>query len=104
MACTAETYYYGIKDCKFVKIEGATVNTFRAYLSVPKEATSEAATLRFVDAMDQLIESVELENTTGIENANAQEINHAVYDLQGQRKAAATRGLNIVNGKVVIIK
>ena len=99
----SDTTYYGVKDCKFVKILGATVNTFRAYLSVP---TSEldAATLRFVDAMDQEIETVEMENTTGIVNINAKEVNDVVYDINGQRKATATRGLNIVNGKVNIIK
>jgi hypothetical protein len=104
VACDDFTYYYGIKDCKFVKIQGAKINTFRAYLSIPKSEVVESATLRFVDAMDQLIESIELENTTGIDDVNAEQLNDAVYDLNGQRKAAASRGLNIVNGKVVIVK
>jgi hypothetical protein len=97
------TFYYGIKDCKFVKIMGATVNPFRAYLTIPM-AYAYAPAVRLVDAMDQEMEIIELENTTGIEELNAKEVEDVVYDINGQRKAAATRGLNIVNGKAKIIK
>ena len=104
LTSTENTYFYGLKDCKIVKIAGANVNTFRAYLSIPAEAAVEAARLRFVDAMDNELEVIELEETTGIENLQDKVETDAVYDLNGQRKATVTRGLNITNGKVTIMK
>lgn len=106
--------YYGIQNIydnetkqwkNYMQIfDGVTVNPFRAYLIGPK-ITSEAAKYRLVDAMGQLLEEGEFPITTsGIEDVKESETSEAIYNLNGQRINNAHRGLNIVNGKVVLNK
>lgn len=107
------TNYYGIKNTyneetgcyknEVVKCLGATIKPFRAYLSGPATDLN-AAKIRLVDAMDQVIDEIEMPMTTGIEDVKTEEaITDKVYNLNGQ-SVKASRGLNIINGKVVINK
>lgn len=106
--------YFGVKKStgasgnptsNIVKLTGATVNSFRTYLKAPfAETNYESAKIRLVDAMDNEIEEIELPYTTSIEKVENAECEEAIYDLNGQMQKEVKRGLNIVNGKVVINK
>ena len=107
--------YFGMKKTtgasgnptsNMVKLTGATVNSFRSYLRAPFDETNyEAAKIRLVDAMDNEIEEIELPfTTTSIEKVENAESEEAIYDLNGQMQKEVKRGLNIVNGKVVLNK
>jgi hypothetical protein len=106
--------YFGVKKStgasgnptsNIVKLTGATVNSFRSYLKAPfAETNYESAKIRLVDAMDNEIEEIELPYTTSIEKVENAECEEAIYDLNGQMQKEVKRGLNIVNGKVVINK
>lgn len=109
--CSEDTYYYGIKvvddKSQIFKLNGATINPFRAYLSIPASAvTSSAAKFRLVDAIDQEIESfeMEVEDTSAIDQVNSDSNEETIYNLNGQILNKTNRGLNIVNGKLVINK
>ncbi len=41
---------------------------------------------------------------TGVTNVNANENNDAIYDLQGRKLSKVQHGVNIVNGKIVVVK
>lgn len=106
------TNYYGIKNTyneetghyknEVVKCLGATIKPFRAFLSGPASDLN-AVKIRLVDAMDQVIDEIEMPMTTGVEELKAEVISDNVYNLNGQ-SVKASRGLNIINGKVVINK
>lgn len=106
--------YFGIKkgtgtsgqpNSNMVKIEGAKVNSFRSFLQAPTSEISFAAKIRLVDSMDNEIEEIELPfTTTSIEKVENAESEEAIYNLNGQMQKEVKRGLNIVNGKVVINK
>lgn len=114
LTSTDVTFYYGITNTlnpqtgkyrnEVVKCVGATIKPFRAYLSGPATSTANSARIRLVDAMDQVIDEIEMPMTTGIEDIKTEEaITNNVYNLNGQ-SVKASRGLNIINGKVVINK
>ena len=63
----------------------------KAYLAVPKSAGSNLR-LWFGN-----------ENATGIEGIEAS-TNDVIYNLQGQRINRVQKGVNIVNGKVMIVR
>ncbi len=44
------------------------------------------------------------DNTNAISNINAQTISKGIYNLSGQRMKKAQKGLNIINGKKVLVK
>ena len=93
------TYYGYSSDGTFKKVSttnGAHINSFRAYISIPGTSISAPAMLN-IDFGG---------NTTGIVNAvKSEEIKEkSYYDLQGRRVQQPTKGLYIVNGKKVIIK
>jgi hypothetical protein len=102
------TYYYGVGTIdgvtNIVKFKNVKVNPFRAYLSVPANSlVNNSAVFRFVDAFDNEVYSFEASETTGIENVKSSTSNN-IYNINGQRLTKANRGLNIINGKVVINK
>ena len=90
----------GSQGVGFYKVgaAGASLEAGRAYLQIPAEtATSRnALKLRFDDE----------DEATGINASltNSEEVNGAVYDLQGRRVEQPQPGLYIRNGKKVIIK
>lgn len=113
LTSTNTTNYYGITNTlnpssgkytsEVVKCVGATIKPFRAYLSGPATDVNSAK-IRLVDAMDQVIDEIEMPMTTGVEELKTEDaITDNVYNLNGQM-VKASRGLNIINGKVVINK
>ena len=81
-----------------VPTEGTTLAAGRAYLTIPAETAASRNALRL--AFDDEDEA------TGINASltNSEEVNGAVYDLQGRRVEQPQPGLYIRNGKKVIIK
>jgi hypothetical protein len=67
----------------------ATVKPFRAYLTVSAGAR---------------VLSLDLDEATGINEVVKAEKSNAIYNLSGQRMAQPVKGLNIVNGKKVMVK
>ena len=82
-------FYWGAAD-------GAafTCKTGTAYLAVPKSSASNLRGFRF-----------EGEGcTTGIKSIAADKASTEIYNIQGQRISRLQQGVNIVNGKKVVIK
>ena len=83
----------------FYRAAGKKVGAGKAYLRVPADAQGNAREFY----------AISFDNATGISEAldgrEFSESSHpAVYNLNGQRKAQPTRGLNIINGKKVVVK
>lgn len=86
--------YYGFSNGRFVKAAVATVNPFRAYLKVPRNASAPSS-LQWVDGESTGISSL---------NANLQNGKSDIFDLQGRRVQNPVRGIYIVDGKKWIKK
>ena len=87
--------YYALSGGEFVKlnINGSAIQANKAYLRVPN-SSSGAKTLNLsIDGVDA-IESVEVEDNTEF----------VIYNLAGQRMNTLHKGINIMNGKKVIVK
>lgn len=93
-----EIYGFSAKDGKFVHAgDKASIDAFRAYISVPTTALSTAAS-RSID--------IDFGGTTGInEIQNAQSSSAAAtYDFAGKRVGKNYKGVVICNGKKMIQK
>ena len=93
-----EIYGFSAKDGKFVHAsDKASIDAFRAYISVPSTALSTAAS-RSID--------IDFGGTTGInEIQNAQSSSAAAtYDVTGKRVGKNYKGVVICNGKKMIQK
>lgn len=93
-----EVYGFSAKDGKFVHAsDKASIDAFRAYISVPTTALSTAAS-RSID--------IDFGGTTGInEIQNAQSSSAAAtYDVAGKRVGKNYKGVVICNGKKMIQK
>lgn len=90
----AENAGYILSDGVFQPASAGTLPAGKAYLNI---AVSSARSLNMI---------FDDEMTTGIENIEHGSLNieHSVYDLQGRRVSKPTKGLYIVNGKMVVIK
>ena len=86
---------YGLKkdDAVFAKVESGT------------EIAAHTAYLRLADSEVKSIRIVLGDDTTGIDAIeNSVLSGNAVYNINGQRMSVLRKGINIVNGKKVIIK
>lgn len=93
-----EVYGFSADGGKFVRVgENASIDAFRAYISVPSQALSTAAS-RSID--------IDFGGTTGInEIQNAQSSSAAAtYDVAGKRVGKNYKGVVICNGKKMIQK
>lgn len=93
-----EVYGFSAKDGKFVRAsDKASIDAFRAYISVPSTALSTAAS-RSID--------LDFGGTTGInEIQNAQSSSaQATYDVAGKRVSKSYKGVVVRNGKKMIQK
>lgn len=93
-----EVYGFSADGGKFVRVgENASIDAFRAYISVPSTALSTAAS-RSID--------IDFGGTTGInEIQNAQSSSAAAtYDVAGKRVGKNYKGVVISNGKKMIQK
>lgn len=98
-AATASTIQAGDYICTSAGIMKATggnaLKAFRAYFRQKPEVSSEAR-LRFV---------VDGEEVTGIDAVQMREaLEGPVYNLQGQKLNHLQKGINIVNGKKILVK
>ncbi len=86
-----------------VDSDSFTATQYRAYLSVPVESTTDDSTgdairaFTFGDGNATAIEAVEV--LDALTSGNAQ-----IYDLNGRKLSKLQKGVNIVNGKKVIVK
>lgn len=91
------TYYY-IAGNQLKKSTGTqTMKGFRAYFRVNNNAVAAKA----------FFDNFSFAETTGIEAVEQEEnlkTDNAIYDLQGRKVEAPTRGLYIINGKKVVLK
>ena len=76
------------------------VSACRGYFVIPALATSTAPEIVMDFDGDEMTTSIQTLDANGAK----QDDNGAVYNLNGQRLSAPQKGLNIVNGKKVIIK
>lgn len=102
LAVTAETdYFLGINEDKdneigFYKWDGTTLKANRAYFT---KATVEGSGIKgFAILWDELVDGIKTIENGQLTNDNA------VYNLAGQRMSKLQRGVNIVNGKKVVVK
>lgn len=93
-----EVYGFSADGGKFVRVgENASIDAFRAYISVPSAALSSAAS-RSID--------IDFGGTTGIneiQNAHSSSA-AATYDVAGKRVGKNYKGVVICNGKKMIQK
>lgn len=84
---------------QFVKISSgsATLKSMRAYLSVPNSLVPSSGNARMNINLFE-------EESTGISSIHRTTQDCKVYNMSGQRLAKPSKGLNIINGKKVIIK
>lgn len=89
----ADTHkYFTLNGTKFVEhTTGNYIPGFQSYIAVP---TAEAKT-EYALTTDKPTSINEIENASGVKT---------VYDLQGRKLAAPVKGINIVNGKKVLVK
>ncbi len=90
----------------FYKANNTTVSANKAYLQIPTSALSasnseakELLTLSFDDEGGDTTGFISVTKLAEETSGNA-----AIYNLNGQRKQSLTKGLNIVNGKKVLVK
>ncbi len=89
----------------YLAADGCAVSANKAYLQIPTSAVSEGASeakaLLRLDFDDE-------DGATGMNPVTNREEeingNAVIYNLNGQRKQGLTKGLNIVNGKKILIK
>ncbi len=98
-AITAGTYY-GLSGNTFVRVNPGTVPARKALLPAGVvNAASGVKALTFVFNDADGIEAISNE-----EIVNSQSLNSKCYSLSGQRLAKPQRGINIVDGKKVVVK
>lgn len=82
--------YYAAGDKLYKATTAITINPFRAYL----ESTSSAKSLKvYLD-----------DETTGLIDITDQLSDEDIYNIQGMKLQKAQRGINIINGKKVLVK
>ena len=90
----------GAKNKLYYPSEDLNVGACRGYFILPPEAADAAQTRGIVMGFDD-------GETTSIRTINVNLDNQsdgAIYNLQGQRLNAPRKGINIINGRKVIVK
>lgn len=90
----------GPKNKLYYPSENINVGACRGYFILPPEAGEEARTRGIVMGFDD-------GETTSIQTLNVNlesQTDGAIYNLNGQRLSAPRKGINIINGKKVIMK
>ena len=90
----------GANDKLYYPSKNINVSACRGYFVIPALATSTAPEIVMDFDGDEMTTSIQTLDANGAK----QDDNGAVYNLNGQRLSAPQKGLNIVNGKKVIIK
>lgn len=94
--------YYAFNNGKLVRIadNSATLPAFRAYIKATGVAGVKAFTIQFDDATG--VNSLPSMDVAASSKFNVQ--SSKIYNVAGQRMSKLQKGLNIVNGKKVIVK
>ena len=87
-------FNYILQDGKFLKATGDMLKAGKAYLNTTYDVTASGAR-----ELKMVIEG-EATGIKAVETTDGQ----TVYDLQGRKVAAPTKGLYIINGKKMIVK
>lgn len=89
----------GADDKLYYPSKNINVSTCRGYFIIPDEAVATSAPQMVMGFNDGETTSIQTINVTPNSQQDA-----PVYNLNGQRLNAPQKGINIVNGKKVIIK
>ena len=87
--------YFGLKGNQFVPVAASTVPGGKALLPASLIAGDEVKALSFV---------FEEDDATSLSSISSPEGKECIYNLAGQRLQKMQRGINIVNGKKILIK
>lgn len=89
----AQETVYGLSGGKFYLNNAGTINANRAYLPVPEQT-------------GELVKSlvIQFNDATGITRTQTITDEEAIFDLTGRRLQKVQKGVNIVNGKKVLVK
>lgn len=87
--------YYGLKGNNFVPVNAGTVPAGKALLPTSVAAGVKAFTFVFND----IVTGIQV-----VDNVQGTMDNAEIYNLAGQRMSKMQRGVNIVNGKKVLVK
>ena len=90
----------GSQKAEFRKTTSGTLKANKAYLAIPQGAEVRAFSFAFEDEETTGIESLTL-NPRGVRDSESE---GRIYNLAGQRISKVQKGLNIVNGKKVLVK
>ena len=90
----------GSQKAEFRKTTSGTLKANKAYLAIPQSAGVRAFSVAFEDEEATGIESLTL-NQRGVRDSESE---GRIYNLAGQRISKLQKGLNIVNGKKVLVK
>lgn len=90
----------GATVAEFRKTNSGTLKANKAYLKIPQSAGVRAFSVAFEDEETTGIESLTL-NPRGVRDSESE---GRIYNLAGQRISKVQKGLNIVNGKKVLVK
>lgn len=91
--------YYGLSGSSFVKVNAGTVPAGKALL--PAEVVGEAKQVKDVKALMFVFDHID--GVRSIETVSA-EAAAEVFNLAGQRISSRQPGINIINGKKVLVK
>ena len=88
--------YAGLSGNKFVNVNAGTVPAHKALLTLPANGGNvKSFTFKFNDLTTGVIT---------IDNGQLTIDNEAIYNLSGQRLSKPAKGINIINGKKVLVK
>ncbi len=99
----ASKNYYGITNNTIKKFaSGGKVRANGAYIDMDAVSTESSASSSGKSIVDMTVDS----GTTGIASvqANLTEGSQKIYNLAGQRLSAPQKGINIINGRKVVIR
>jgi hypothetical protein len=91
------SFPYSVSEPTYVYIYGGETQTANAK-GLRAASSNNALKIYGIEWSDEY-EASNIESIYGVSNADA-----VIYNLQGQRLQTVTKGINIVNGKKVIIK
>lgn len=100
--------YYGLKGSEFVKVNAGTVPAGKALLKA-SDVPTEVKSLSFVfddsaDHIQGLTPDPSPEREGRNEEWSSTNVHQEIFSLSGQRLSQPQRGLNIIDGKKVVVK
>ena len=91
--------YYGLSGKTFVKVKAGTVPAGKALLPANLVTESTGNVKAFTFVFNDLTTGV-----NAVDNGQLTMDNGAIFDLSGRRLSKPAKGINIINGKKVVVK